>query len=148
MIHITLSGSMSFVERMLQIKRELDATGAIEAYVPNTSAGAAFKAAEEAGDTQTIIDLHHDTMAEHIERIRSCDAILFVNETKNGKKGYMGTNTLIELGTALALDKKIYFLHEPDRDLPYYSEAMAARPTILHGDLDIIKKTLDDKEKK
>lgn len=146
MMRITLSGSMAFLERMRHIQETLNAAGSIEVYIPNTEAGAIFNEAEAAGNTQKIIDLQHDVMAEHIERIRDCDGILFVNEAKNDQKGYMGTNTLIELGTALALEKKIFFLYEPDKSLPYYHEAMAAYPIILNGDLSKITELSDEGE--
>src|SRR5688572_22291897 len=107
---ITLSGSMAFADRMLQIKSELESAGHT---VAAPTANAALQAAYDAKEDDRIITLEHDLMAEHIDRIRNCDVLLVVNEAKNGLEGYVGTNVLIELGTALALGKKIFLLNQP-----------------------------------
>lgn len=129
---IAISGSMAFADRMLQIKAELEAAGHV---VATPIANSELKSAYKAKDDGRIISLEHDLMAEHIDRIKKCSALLVVNEAKNGINGYVGTNVLIELGSALALGKKIYLLRQPSKELPQYYEVMATYPTVLNGDL-------------
>jgi len=58
---------------------------------------------------------------------------------KNGIKNYIGGNTLMEIGFAHVLNQKI-FLWNPIPDIPYYkTEIEAVRPTIINGDLTLIK---------
>ena len=57
---------------------------------------------------------------------------------KNGVKGYIGGNTLMEMGLAFYLKKKIYLLNEVP-ELPYKEEILGVKPIILNGDLSKIK---------
>ena len=71
----------------------------------------------------------------HYRGILESDAILIVNEEKNGKKNYIGGNVLIEMGQAYVNDKKIFFLHDIPDASPYLDEIIAMDPIPLKGDL-------------
>ena len=67
------------------------------------------------------------------------DAILVLNYDKKGIKNYIGGNTLMEIGFAHILNKKIFLLNPiPDIDF-YKSEIEATKPIILNGNLSNLK---------
>ena len=75
-----------------------------------------------------------DFIKRYFREISNSDAILVVNVDKNGIKNYVGGNTLMEIGFAYVLDKKIYLLNGIP-DISYKDEIVATRPIILNGDL-------------
>ena len=62
------------------------------------------------------------------------DAILVANYDKKGVKGYIGGNTLMEMGLAFFLKKKVYLLNEVP-ELPYKEEILGVKPIILNDNL-------------
>ena len=77
----------------------------------------------------------YDLIRKYYRKIQESDAILVINEEKNGIKNYIGANTLIEMAFAHVLDKKIYLLNGfPKFDYPL-EEVIAMEPVILNGDL-------------
>lgn len=73
----------------------------------------------------------------HYDKIKKSDAILVINETKNKITHYVGGNTLMEMGFAYILNKKIYLLN-PIPKMIYTEEIKAMKPIILNGDLSLI----------
>jgi hypothetical protein len=73
-------------------------------------------------------------MREHFAKILWSEAILVVNEEKHGVAGYIGGNTLMELGLAFHLEKPIYLLN-PIPDVRYRAEIVGMEPRVLQGDL-------------
>jgi hypothetical protein len=57
-----------------------------------------------------------------------------LNHEKNGIVGYIGGNTLIEMGVAFYLGKKIY-LYDPIPEMSYTEEILGMKPTVIDGDL-------------
>lgn len=86
-----------------------------------------------------IWDLKEGAINDHYEKIDWCDGILVINHEKRGIDGYVGGNTLIEIGVAFYLKKKIYILNPVSSELSYKQEIMGMKPTILNGDLTLIK---------
>ncbi len=84
-----------------------------------------------------IWDLKGEAIKNHYEKIDWCDAILVVNHDKRGVAGYIGGNTLIEIGVAFYLKKKIYILHQVSSQLSYKQEIMGMKPIILNGNLHV-----------
>ena len=76
-------------------------------------------------------------MEKFNEDLKKSDAILVMNYTKDGKENYIGANTLMEIGMAFILQKKIFVLNpSPEfcRD-----ELGAIEIQFLNGDLSKIK---------
>lgn len=82
-----------------------------------------------------IWNLKESAINNHYEKIDWADNILVVNHEKRGIEGYVGGNTLIEIGVAFYLKKKIYILNSVSSELSYKQEIMGMKPVILHGDL-------------
>ena len=100
-------------------------------------------------DSNFIDDLDKDyehcvknkVMEKCFDLIADSDAILILNYPKNGISGYVGTSTLMEIGLARYLGKKIFVLNE----LPDYNqhrwvhEVRIMQPIILNGDFGKVK---------
>jgi diphthamide synthase subunit DPH2 len=77
---------------------------------------------------------------DYYQKIKRSDAILVVNGTKMGIRGYIGGNTFLEMGFAHVLDKKIYVLNPlPKKLKSIYQELLALKPIIIRGNLAEVK---------
>lgn len=81
----------------------------------------------------------YDYLKVHYAHILASDAVLIVNEAKNGINNYIGGNVLIEMGQAYVNSKKIFFLHGMPENLPYMDEILAMEPVCLGGKIENIK---------
>ena len=86
-----------------------------------------------------IWDLKERAINDHYEKIDWCDAILVINHEKRGIQGYVGGNTLIEIGVTFYLKKKIFILNPVSSELLYKQEILGMKPVILNGNLSLIK---------
>ncbi len=151
---ITICGSIGFYKEMESARDELIQRGheikipelALE--VPQEFGGGKKiyfgQYIEQNGDIDTfpagheIWNLKEAAIKDHYDKIDWCDSILVINHEKRGVEGYLGGNTLIEIGVAFYLKKKIYILNSVSSQLSYKQEIMGMKPTILKGDLDKI----------
>jgi hypothetical protein len=78
-------------------------------------------------------------MRDHFNEVAGSDAILVVNDEKQGVPGYIGPNALMEMGIAFHLNKPIYVLNPVAEGNPVYEEVMGMGSTILNGALNNIK---------
>jgi len=91
------------------------------------------------------MDLEHcsnlDIDKRCFDQIAISDAILVLNYPKNNMEGYIGGATLMEIGLARHLDKKIFLLHDPpsEEEQRYSLEVKLAKPIIINGDLEKVK---------
>ncbi len=85
-----------------------------------------------------IWNLKEGAIKDHYEKVDWCDAVLIVNQEKRGIQGYVGGNTLIEIGVAFYLKKKIYILNPVSSELSYKQEIMGMKPKILNNNLSLI----------
>ena len=127
---ITICGSMKFAKEMLETKEELERMG---------------HTAHVARDTELCVkdpDLNdniehcsqNDVMRYHFGLIEKSDAVITLNHNKKGVDNYVGANTLIDMGIAHYLGKKIFLLN-PIPDLPCRTELHLMNPVLLEGDL-------------
>lgn len=86
-----------------------------------------------------IWDLKESAIRDHFEKIDWADAILVINNEKRGIVGYIGGNTLIEIGVAFYLQKKVFILNPVSSELSYKQEILGMKPTILNGNLNLVK---------
>ena len=85
-----------------------------------------------------IWNLKEGAIRDHYEKIDWGDAILVVNHEKREISGYIGGNTLIEVGVAFYLKKPIYILNPVSSELSYKQEILGMKPVFLSGNLDLI----------
>ena len=152
---ITICGSMAFFEEMKAAQDQLSKLGheikipqlALE--VPGKFGGGRQvyfgQYIEENGGMDAfapeheIWDLKERAIRDHYEKIDWADAILVVNKDKRGVEGYVGGNTLIEIGVAFYAKKAIYILNSVSSQLSYKQEILGMKPTILDGNLSLIR---------
>ncbi len=132
---ITICGSMQFHQKMRETRDTLESRG-LAVLLPKS-----IELMDTAGYVHPIEDeerieakIEHDFIREHFRKIEQADAILVLNYDKKGVKHYIGGNTVLEIGHAFGLGKKIFLLYGvPDMD--YKTEMHAMQPTVLNGDL-------------
>jgi nucleoside 2-deoxyribosyltransferase len=81
--------------------------------------------------------IENDVMRDHYDKIQEADAILILNHHKKGIDNYVGANTLIEMGIAHFLGKKIFLLNSVP-ELSCAVEIQLMDPVMLNGDLNKI----------
>lgn len=84
-------------------------------------------------------------MREHFKEIEKADAILVANYEKDGIKGYIGGNTLMEMTLAFYLKKPIFILNKIADDAMIEEEVYGMNSFFLNGDLSLIYKKLHRK---
>ena len=134
---IAICASMVFAENMIQVKDQLEALGHT-VYISQFAQGYLGKAEREKEKLAVDDKNEHDAIRKFWEIIKKSDGILVLNYDRKGIKNYIGGNTLMEIGFAHVLNKKI-FLMNPIPDFEYYrSEIEAVKPVIIEQDLNKI----------
>ena len=131
---IAICASMVFTEKMLEKKKELEGRGH-KCFVSGFANGYVGKTEREKEELTLFHKNEKDAIREFFEKIKESDAILVLNYDRKGVKNYIGGNTLMEIGFAHVLNKRI-FLINPIPEIEYYkSEIEAVKPVIINGDL-------------
>lgn len=127
---ITLCSSMQFKKEIVECATRLEAQGYV-VLTPELSEKSTdymrLSPEEQRRAKQTFIQNHFD-------RIAAADAILVLNYEKKGIGGYVGSNTLMEIGVAFNLKKKIYLLF-PLAEQGCREEVTALCTGVLDGDI-------------
>jgi len=145
---ITICGSIAFFPEMLETKRQLEELGH-EVKLPPTEVpdenGQMIPVAKYyelrktiKDDTSWIWKNKEAAMLNHFAKEEWADVILVLNCDKKGIAGYVGGNTLIEMGVAMYLKKPIYMLN-PLPEMDYKEEILGMRPIVINSDLTLIK---------
>jgi hypothetical protein len=153
-MNITICGSIGFYKEMESARDELKRRGhkvkipelAMEVpkefgggkkvyfgqYIEDNGGIDAFPAGH------AVWNLKEGAIRDHYKKIDWGDAVLVINHDKRGIKGYIGGNTLIEIGVAFYLNKKIYILNPVSSELSDKQEIMGMKPVMLEGDFDLV----------
>ncbi len=144
---ITICGSTAFILEMEAVKKQLESMGH-EAHMPpvefvdghgkkwHTLEYYKFKKTDPFKDP-SFLDNHSQRIIDHFEEVKWSDVILVTNYDKNGIAGYIGPNTLMEMGLAFHLEKKIYLLN-PIPNLSWTEEILGLRPILVNNNLGLI----------
>jgi hypothetical protein len=145
---ITICGSIAFQDEALSIKEKLEKLGHEVKLWPLQlkdgkgqliSAKKYYKIRHIATENEKWVwDRKAEAVLKHFDKVAWSDAILVANYDKNSVKGYIGGNTLMEMGLAFFLKKKIYLLNKSP-ELSYKEEILGLKPIILNGDFSKIK---------
>lgn len=125
---ITICGSMLHEPSMAAAAETLRTQGH-EVDKPNVVEGHVYT-----DNLDANADLKRGFIDEHFRKIDTSDAILVINEDKNGIVHYIGGNTLIEIAYAYAQGLEIFLLN-PVPEVSYADEVRGMHPIILDGDL-------------
>lgn len=135
---ITLCSSVQFYKHVVEIAHALREAGFI-ALIPDTAekmaASGDFTPRKSWHTNEADFHIKKSLIDGHFKKIEKADAILVVNDEKNGISGYIGGNVLMEMTVAYYLKKKIYILNPVIKTLPIYEEVKGIFPTFLDGDL-------------
>lgn len=125
---ISICGSMQALSKMQSLASELQDSG-YEVALPNPD-----EAKDVRDDAVAWAKVKSSFIREHFAKIDSSDAVLIVNEDKNGIANYIGGNTLIEISHAYAQGLDIFLLN-PVPEVSYADEILGMHPIILNGDI-------------
>jgi hypothetical protein len=147
---LTVCGSIAFYSEMEALKKELETRGHEVRLpvlrndvigVPGDEKMYLGRYVEENGGIDAfpvghaLWDMKESAIRTHYEKIEWGDAIVVANHDKRGVQGYIGGNTLIEIGVAFFLKKPIYVLNPISSDLSYKQEILGMKPVMLNGNL-------------
>lgn len=121
---ITLCSSARFFDRLYEIKRELEKQGH-EVFLPS------MKNYHELEET-ALAKIQHDLIKEHFKQIDKSDAIFVANFDKD-IKGYIGGNSLLEMGKAFDKGIPIFLLNNIP-EVSYKEEIKAMKPIVVGTD--------------
>lgn len=132
---IMIVGSTVFAKEMLETKRQLEEFGHevktpsnLEELIADPNLRDNFALDKELISGKNVMHVG-------FERVAWSDAILVLNHDKNNVEGYIGASTLMEIGVAGYLRKKIYVLKQIAPDQRYTHEVDVLGGQIIAGDL-------------
>lgn len=141
---ITICSSASLYKQVVEIEKELKQLG-FKVILPMTARRMKKSGDYDLKKVKTWFNDSSDyykktkLMTGHLKEVKKGDITLVTNLEKHGVLGYIGGNVLMEMAIALFLKKKIYLLHQPDKNSPFLEEILGMQPVILDGDLSKIK---------
>jgi len=146
-MNIAICGSIFFIDEMTKAKKILEEKGH-DVQMPPTEVQSEDGGMMLAKDLYTLRKVTTEidgwiwerkawAMKLHFDKVEWSDAILVLNYDKNGISGYVGANTLLEMGLAMHFGKKIFLLH-PIPQQSYTEEIRGMNPFILNGDINAI----------
>jgi len=146
-MNITLCGSIAFYDEMLSVKNHLEQLNHTVQLPPSkitNENGKPLSVKEyyeirkkETSEISWVWTSKQKAMKAHLDKVAWSDCVLVINHAKNNISGYIGANTLIEMGLALHLNKKIFLFNEVPQ-LSYTEEIRGMNPTIINGELTLI----------
>lgn len=141
---ITICASLAFIDEMHKVREELVALGhAVKMppdFVDDSKGGQIsvqdrYRQSKEAtNDDVDCWNMRENAMRNHFNKIEWCDAAVIVNHEKNNVPGYIGANTLLEMGLAFHLQKPIYLLYQIP-EISYKEEILGMKPVCIDNDL-------------
>ena len=147
-MNITICGSIAFYDEMFNLKKKLEQLGhqvKLPPFEVKDENGTMIPIKEyysrrkaEIGDTSWIWDRKEEAMRMHFQKVEWSDAVLILNYDKNNISNYVGANTLLEMGLASHLNKKLFLLNDIP-EISYKEEILGMKPIIINNDLTKIK---------
>ncbi len=144
---ITICGSTAFYDEMLDVENKLKILGCEVKLPPceiKDDNGTMIPVKEYYARRKTTTDNDNwiwnrktEAITDHFGKIEWADVILVANYDKNNVMGYIGGNTLIEMGVAFFLKKPIYLLSQIPK-ISYKEEILGMKPVVLENNLEKI----------
>jgi len=138
---LTICGSMDFARKMLEAKDALERMGHVIEIPCDTHVIASGNHNHKDPEANFRHCVENDVVMDHFRLIADSDGILVLNYPKNGIHGYVGGSSLMEIGLAYYLGKKIFMLFPPPslEQQKYTDEIKLMNPVVLDGDLSGIR---------
>lgn len=128
---------MKFAKEMFAAKETLEKMGH-EVQVPHTiELNIDDEQLTDDLDQNFLNCIENDTMRKCFQQVADSDAVVVLNYPKNGIDGYVGTSTLMEMGIAYFMHKKLFtlFPYPSDKEERWAHEVRIMQPQVLNGDL-------------
>jgi len=145
---ITLCGSIAFIDEMADVKHQLEVLGHEVKMPPLEVPGPDgtpmpvkeyYALRKSSPDHEAWVwDRKADAMSLHFDKVAWADVILVTNYDKRDVEGYIGPNTLMEMGLAFYLKKKIYLLN-PVPYVAWREEILGMRPIVIASDFALLR---------
>jgi len=136
---IFLCASMAFYKELVEIEKQLEAKG-FTVNIPVSAQIMKKKNDFEVAHFKGFIT--NEQKGQYIRtnfgKIAEGNSILIINNEKNGVKGYIGPNVLMEIGLAFYLKKNIYIWNPIEENASYKEELLAFSVKFINNDLDAI----------
>lgn len=148
---IVICSSAAFYQHAIEVKTQLEALG-FEVVVPKTALTMQQNNDFNVEHYKTWFgnaddyDKKADFMRSHFDQISAGDAILVVNDEKNGIDNYIGANVLLEMSLAWYQQKPIYILNGLPENSAYEEEIKGMMPIVLEGDMTKLEKDTHNAE--
>jgi nucleoside 2-deoxyribosyltransferase len=147
---IVICASIHFTAKIKEIANKLEGKGH-EVEIPLTAQEIIadkltlekFRSEKKKNGDGSFRKINQNLIKRYYQIIKNADAVLVINEEKNGVKNYIGGNTLIEMAFAHVLGKPLYLLNEIP-DMSYTDEIKAMQPIVILKKLDKIQFTKVD----
>jgi len=144
---ITICCSASFYEQSLDIEKELKKLGfkvkmPITAKIMQKNNNFNVKDYKPWHTDKSYYKKKTKLILGHFKKVIECDAVLVLNYEKNGQKGYIGGNGLMEMTIAFHYKKPIFIYNKIQEDLNIKEEIYGLNSIFLNGDLAKICKIL------
>lgn len=137
---ITICSSASFYREVLEIEKQIKKLG-YKVEVPQTAKKMEKNNNFNVDYYKTWFKNKEDykkktkLMNDHFKKVVEGDAILVVNNEKNGIKGYIGGNALMEMTLAHYFKKKIFIWNDIANGSSFEEEIKGLNPVFIHQDL-------------
>lgn len=135
---IVICGSMSSAQKMIEIGEQLKENGHSVLLPRHTKEYANGIFNPETQEESAQNKIKDDLIRGYYREIGESDAVLVVNEDKNGIADYIGGNSFLEMGFGYVLEKKVFVLNEIPK-ISYEAEIFAMEPICLNGDVSKIE---------
>lgn len=134
---IMICGSMSFAKEIAELQSQLMSFG-YDVLIPcDTELHIEKPGFIDDLDKDREHLVENNIMKRCFDILADSEAVIFLNLPKNNIDGYIGTSSLMEMGLAYYLGKKIYLMYPyPDPHIHRWAHEVASfHPIILNGDV-------------
>ncbi|HUS52360.1 MAG TPA: hypothetical protein VMX77_02735 [Candidatus Bathyarchaeia archaeon] len=144
---ITLCSSAQFFRKAIEVGRELEELG-FKVILPQTAVMMKRSGNFDVASYKTWFKDKKDyqkktkLIKDHFKKVEKTEAILVLNEEKEGLPGYIGGNTLMEMGLAFFLQKPIFIYNRIDSRLKFKEEVYGLNPIFINRNLKVIAEKL------
>lgn len=136
-----ICGSMHFAREMMTAKEELEKSGHTVSLPTDIDLHLNDPQFIDNFDLNYEHCLKNDVMWKCFDLVAKSEAILVLNYPRNDLAGYIGASSLMEIGLAYYLRKKIFLLYPTPKptQVRWAHEIEIIQPVVLNGDLAKIK---------
>ena len=152
--HITLCGSMIFMDKMRKIANELEASG-YSVTCPElteeeiaTGSNTFMDYVNSLGGIEKVLPddpvwkIKGEGIMQYKKEIDKSDAVLICNFDKGEEKNRIGDNSFLEMGYAFFVGKVLFVLQGPPYGNGKIEEVLGMSPIFLNGDISKIHSVL------